>query len=135
MPAYGRTVPLLWASCLWKNRKNLSRGIDHANTERSKCALHYEYEKNCAGTVQKTEERRENSQTVGGTTVEAPMQGLVLSVLVSQGEKVKAGQELVIIEAMKMENPIVAPIDGTVESVNVSKGDIVETGNPIVTLI
>ena len=63
------------------------------------------------------------------------MQGLVLSVLVSQGEKVKAGQELVIIEAMKMENPIVAPIDGTVESVNVSKGDIVETGNPIVTLI
>ena len=83
----------------------------------------------------KTEERRENSQTVGGTTVEAPMQGLVLSVLVSQGEKVKAGQELVIIEAMKMENPIVAPIDGTVESVNVSKGDIVETGNPIVTLI
>ena len=82
----------------------------------------------------KTEERRENSQTVGGTTVEAPMQGLVLSVLVSQGEKVKAGQELVIIEAMKMENPIVAPVEGTISSIEISKGDTVEAGDILVTL-
>ena len=39
-----------------------------------------------------------------------------------------------IIEAMKMENPIVAPKDGTIQSINVAKGDTVETGNALVTI-
>ncbi len=46
----------------------------------------------------------------------------------------KAGQVLVVIEAMKMENEVVAPADGTVGSVSVQKGDAVAAGDPLVTL-
>lgn len=70
----------------------------------------------------------------GSVKVDAPMPGNILDVKVSNGTAVKAGQVLVILEAMKMENEIVAPQDGTVASINVNKGDTVEAGQTIVTL-
>ena len=70
----------------------------------------------------------------GNIKVDAPMPGNILDVKVSNGTAVKAGQVLVILEAMKMENEIVAPQDGTVASINVNKGDTVEAGQTIVTL-
>ena len=70
----------------------------------------------------------------GSVKVDAPMPGNILDVKVSNGTAVKAGQVLVILEAMKMENEIVAPQDGTVPSINVNKGDTVEAGQTIVTL-
>lgn len=70
----------------------------------------------------------------GSVKVDAPMPGNILDVKVSNGTVVKAGQVLVILEAMKMENEIVAPQDGTVASINVNKGDTVEAGQTIVTL-
>lgn len=70
----------------------------------------------------------------GSVKVDAPMPGNILDVKVSNGSAVKAGQVLVILEAMKMENEIVAPQDGTVASINVNKGDTVEAGQTIVTL-
>ena len=73
-------------------------------------------------------------QKAGNIKVEAPMQGLVVGVNVSPGQKVKAGETLIVLEAMKMENPIVAPVDGTVEGIHISKGDTVETGALLISL-
>lgn len=70
----------------------------------------------------------------GSTTVSAPMPGNILDVKVSQGQAVKAGQTLLILEAMKMENEIQSPVDGTVASVNVTKGSTVETGAVLVVI-
>ena len=70
----------------------------------------------------------------GGVKVEAPMPGTVVDVKVKVGDKVKNGDDIAIVEAMKMENSIPAPCDGTIASVNVSKGDSVNTGTVIVTI-
>ena len=69
-----------------------------------------------------------------GEVVASPMPGNILSVNVSQGQAVKSGDILVILEAMKMENEILAPRDGTVAQVVTSKGAVVETGAPLVVL-
>ena len=71
---------------------------------------------------------------VGAVTVKAPMPGNILDVKVAAGASVKAGDVLVILEAMKMENEIVAPQDGTVTSVNVNKGDTVNSGDVLVSM-
>lgn len=70
----------------------------------------------------------------GAVAVNAPMPGTILDVKVGAGTAVKAGDVLVILEAMKMENEIVAPQDGTVAAVNVKKGDSVNSGDVLVSL-
>ena len=70
----------------------------------------------------------------GAVAVKAPMPGNILDVKVKAGASVKAGDVLVILEAMKMENEIVAPQDGTVASVNVNKGDTVNSGDTLVSM-
>lgn len=69
-----------------------------------------------------------------GETVSAPMPGNILRIDVKQGDTVKEGQILVILEAMKMENEIVAPKDGTVAQVVTSKGAVVDTGTPLIVI-
>jgi len=67
-------------------------------------------------------------------TVTAPMPGKILRVLVSEGQEVKTGQGLVVLEAMKMENEIPAPKDGVVKKIYVKENDTVNTGDPLIEL-
>ena len=64
----------------------------------------------------------------GATSITAPMPGTILKVNVTNGQTVKKGDVLMVLEAMKMENEIMAPADGTVSSVAVSAGASVESG-------
>ena len=70
----------------------------------------------------------------GAVTVKAPMPGNILDVKVAAGASVKAGDVLVILEAMKMENEISAPQDGTIASIDVRKGDTVNSGDVLYTM-
>ena len=72
--------------------------------------------------------------TGAGEPVTAPMPGTILKVNVTQGQAVKAGTVLCILEAMKMENEIMTSKDGTVTQVLVSKGSAVDTGAPLVVI-
>ena len=69
-----------------------------------------------------------------GEKVAAPMPGTIVSVNVSDGQAVKKGDVLVVLEAMKMENEIKAPKDGTVTGISVNKGESVDTGATLVTI-
>ena len=69
-----------------------------------------------------------------GEVVKSPMPGNILKINAVQGQAVKEGNVLVVLEAMKMENDVVAPRDGTVAQVVVAKGAVVETGSPLVVL-
>jgi len=66
--------------------------------------------------------------------VHAPMPGLVLRVLVAPGDAVEAGQGVVVLEAMKMENELTAPVAGTVAAVHASPGDAVGKNDLLVEL-
>ena len=69
-----------------------------------------------------------------GTQVKSPLPGTVLKVNVAVGDAVKAGDVLMIIEAMKMENEIAAPSDGTVKQIAKEKGATVVTGDVLLVI-
>jgi biotin carboxyl carrier protein len=69
------------------------------------------------------------SDNITGESVKSPMPGTILDIKVNVGAKVKKGQLLLILEAMKMENEIFAPVDGTVSQITVSKGSTVSTND------
>ena len=70
----------------------------------------------------------------GAVKVTASVPGKVFKVEASVGQAVKAGDNIVILEAMKMEIPVVAPQDGTVASIDVAVGDAVENGDTLATM-
>ena len=70
----------------------------------------------------------------GGKKVGSPLPGVIISVDVKEGQAVKRGQKVAVIEAMKMENEILAECDGTITGIHVSKGDSVLEGADIVTI-
>jgi oxaloacetate decarboxylase alpha subunit len=69
-----------------------------------------------------------------GVAVKAPLSGNIWKIMVSQGQSVKEGDVLLILEAMKMETQIVAEHDGTVTSINVKPGDTVKVGDTLVSI-
>ncbi len=80
------------------------------------------------------EEVASNAGSGEGTEVKAPMPGAVLRVLKSVGDTVEENEEIVVIEAMKMETPIKAPVAGTINSISVAQGDKVQTGQVMATI-
>ena len=70
----------------------------------------------------------------GSETITSPMPGTILGVKVNAGDAVKAGDVLLVLEAMKMENEIKAPHDATVAAVLVKQGDSVDSGADLVSL-
>ncbi|RJP89651.1 MAG: acetyl-CoA carboxylase biotin carboxyl carrier protein subunit [Desulfobacteraceae bacterium] len=70
----------------------------------------------------------------GGNIVAAPMPGLILDVKVKIGDLVTAGQTVLIMEAMKMENRITVKISGTVKEIHVQKGSEVMSGAPLIVI-
>ncbi len=72
--------------------------------------------------------------SAGAGAIKSPLPGTILDVMVREGDTVKAGQRLLLLEAMKMENNIDSDRDGTVQSISVRKGDAVLEGDVLITL-
>ena len=70
----------------------------------------------------------------GAVKVTASVPGKVFKIEANVGQTVKAGDNIVILEAMKMEIPVVAPQDGTIASIDVAAGDAVENGDTLATM-
>ncbi|CAM5786862.1 MULTISPECIES: acetyl-CoA carboxylase biotin carboxyl carrier protein subunit [Brevibacillus] len=66
--------------------------------------------------------------------VAATMAGTVINILVQKGDQVKAGQDVIVLESMKMEVPVQAEADGVVAEIKVNSGDFVNDGDVIVVL-
>ncbi len=69
-----------------------------------------------------------------GEKVASPLPGVIIEISVKEGQTVKAGQKVAVLEAMKMENEIPAPKDGTSTDIHVHKGDTLQEGDPVVTI-
>jgi acetyl-CoA/propionyl-CoA carboxylase biotin carboxyl carrier protein len=84
------------------------------------------------GTATKAAPRRraggKSAAAVSGDAVAAPMQGTIVKVAVADGQQVEAGELVVVLEAMKMENPVTAHKGGTVTALAVAPGDAVTQG-------
>ncbi len=73
-----------------------------------------------------------NASAAKVNTIKAPMPGLIIDLKIKAGDTVKAGEPLLILEAMKMENILKSPGDGVVKNVKIKKGDSVEKGQVLI---
>lgn len=92
--------------------------------------------------AQVEDEREKRLKTAGGVNVEggefhlkAPMPGLVVSIPVSEGQVIKKGEVVVILESMKMQNELKSPKDGTVHRIRIKPGESVEQRQAILSVI
>ena len=79
----------------------------------------------------------EKKETSGGEgkLVKAPMAGIVLKILVKEGQEVKVGDKLLVFEAMKMENELQSEFSGTVKEILVKEGESIETGQVLMKIM
>ena len=100
-----------------------------AGGKRIRPVLVYAFCEACGGDISKAA-----APAAGSQNITSPMPGSILGIKVNGGDKVTAGQTVILLEAMKMENEIVAPVDGTIASINVKTGDTVDTDQVLATL-
>ena len=82
----------------------------------------------------KAKEKEAIAAGAGEHSIDAPMPGKIVKVLVEEGQSIKAGDVLLVLEAMKMQNEITADADGTVKAVNVEAGQNVKVKESLVIL-
>ncbi len=82
--------------------------------------------------VEKSSLRTKRAAAAHSGEMRAPMPGLIVDVMVSKGDEVALGQKLIVLEAMKTQQPFIAPFDGTVKELSISKGDQVIEGQLLV---
>lgn len=87
-----------------------------------------------SGDVQKSTPVAAPAASGNGSKVTTPLPGTILDVFVNVGDKVTAGQRVVLLEAMKMENNIESDVSGTVTAVNARKGDSVLEGDVLIVI-
>ncbi|AKG92549.1 biotin carboxyl carrier protein [Geoglobus ahangari] len=127
-----------------KFKVTLSGNVYYAEVEKVSNALYkvkvddkvveVEVEEEVIKSVKGVPSYRPESVDLGQKVVKAMLPGTIIKILVSPGDEVKAGETLLILEAMKMENEIVSPSSGKVKEVRVSEGQRVETGDVLVVL-
>lgn len=83
---------------------------------------------------ERRQERAEAAAPGFGMNVKSPLPGVIIDLCVKEGQSVKRGQKVAVLEAMKMENDILAEKDGTITSIKVQKGDSVLEGAIIATI-
>jgi len=74
-------------------------------------------------------------QGEAGDKIISPMPGKLIKIQVNQGDNVKKGQKIAVVEAMKMENQVTAPRDGIIEEIKVTVGQMVDGSQVLVTLV
>ncbi len=87
-----------------------------------------------AGTTQANVSKAPAAPTASGAAIKSPLPGVVLDVFVHEGDSVKAGQHVMLLEAMKMENNIDAPKDCVIKQIRARKGDSVMEGDVLIVL-
>ncbi len=127
-----------------KFKVTLSGNVYYAEVEKVSNALYkvrvddkvveVEVEEEVIKSVRGVSAHRPERADLGQKVVKAMLPGTIIKILVSPGDEVRAGDTLLILEAMKMENEIVAPSSGKVKEVRVSEGQRVETGDVLVVL-
>jgi len=85
-------------------------------------------------TARTSHSHTQTASTGGSYTVNSPLPGVILEVSVKEGDTVKAGQKLIVLEAMKMENNIQSTSDGTVSKISVEKGASVLEGMELIVI-
>ncbi len=114
--------------------KNLVDGKIVSQVIQGKLWIHYEGQTHCVELKKTSSKRRGNSEGGGSDEVLAPMPGKVTKILTSPNTKVRSGDALVMMEAMKMEYTLKSEIDGVVESIECVEGDQVALGKRLVKL-
>jgi 3-methylcrotonyl-CoA carboxylase alpha subunit len=112
-------------------RDGIRREIFHCVRDGSRIHLFW---RGVAYVLHDISESERTSQRHAAHRLEAPMPGRVIAVNVEPGQAVKGGEEILVVEAMKMENAIRAPRDGVVKSITVKVGDMVSPGVVLVEL-
>ena len=87
-----------------------------------------------AAAIKAPTEQKPQTAVAAGVSVKAPLPGNVMTINTEVGKQVKAGEVLLVIEAMKMENEVLAPNDGVVKQILVSKGSVVATDDVLLVI-